>query len=456
MQSCDTFALTASRFYENKNLFAKDSDRPLGESQPLVYFPAATYETGRQLRCTHLTIPQVSSTYAVIGCQPYWIWGFEMGLNECGLVIGNEAQGSRCAPEKEEGLLGMDLIRLALERAANARDAITVITSLLEQYGQNANASMLFDRRYESSYILMDRNELWLLETAGRQWVAKQVNDYTAISNCYSIGTDYDLCSADMEKTVRENRWLAPDEPINFAKAYTLPASRQGHSTPRWRRLCQLIEAGQGPLTVENVKAILRDHFDGEIIQPRFGGCYGMFVSICMHAMTWDVAQTTASLIYRWHDQLGPVMLYAPSLPCCSVYLPVYWTGSLPEAISMGGSTYNPDALWWRAERLAMAISIDEDKFGPQARTALRQLEDRLALEAAEVEEKACRLLDSGDQDGAYACLNELTCSAVERLMALTQTLADEICAAVAKSGGLYGPRKEFLEDYCKRTNLPL
>lgn len=38
-----------------------------------------------------------------------------MGVNECGLIIGNEAEGSRCEGEKEEGLLGMDLLRLALE-----------------------------------------------------------------------------------------------------------------------------------------------------------------------------------------------------------------------------------------------------------------------------------------------------------------------------------------------------
>ena len=41
----------------------------------------------------------------------------------------------------------MDLLRLGLERGATAREAMEVITALLEEYGQNANASRLYDKR---------------------------------------------------------------------------------------------------------------------------------------------------------------------------------------------------------------------------------------------------------------------------------------------------------------------
>lgn len=456
MLSCDTFALTASHFEKTQNFFAKNSDRPLGESQPIVFFPHAEHNPGAFLQCTHLRIPQVGKTYAVMGCQPYWIWGFEMGLNECGLVIGNEAQGSRCAPEQADGLLGMDLLRLGLERAATAREAICVITDLLAQYGQNANASMLFDRRYESSYILSDPREVWLLETAGREWVAKKIRNYVAISNCYSIGTDYDLCSKNMESLARENRWLAPDESMDFAKAYTIPAPRQGYSVPRWRRLRKLIGSAEVPLSVNMVKAILRDHFEGELTEPRFGCCYGTFNTICMHSMTWDAGQTTASLLCHWDDVLGPICLYAPSLPCCSVYLPVYWTGTLPQSMTVGGETYRKDSLWWQTERLAMAISIDEARFRADAVQALSALEVQLQQMAAETQAKATALIRSGDRAGGHALLTQLTQLAADRLMDLVCALADNICKTVADAGGLYGPRKEFLEAYCKRTNLPL
>ena len=451
MNSCDTFALTAAAFAGGRNMLCKNSDRPLGESQPLQFYPRRTYGEGQMLRCTHLTIPQTQIAWAVLGCQPYWIWGFEMGVNEWGLSIGNEAQGSRCAAETEEGLLGMDLLRLALERAQTAREAITVITALLERYGQNANASMLFDRRYENSFLLVDPQEVWLLETAGRQWVAKRVQDRAAISNCYTIGTDHDLCSENMEQNARMHRWLAPDEPMDFAKAYTAPAVRQSASNPRHRRLEKRIHA-QKQLSEEACKAILRDHFDGELIEPRFGACYGMFVSICMHAMTWDASQTTCALLARWDAHLGVVARYAPSIPCCSVFLPVYMTGQLPACMTLGGAVYDERSLWWRCERLAMAISVDEERFGEYAREALRRLETELSRRTEETERKAAGL----EETERCALLAQLTEDAAQALFSLAGTLAEDICSRIAALDGLYGVRKEFLEDYCQRVKMPL
>ena len=456
MLSCDTIALGRKTYAGGENLFAKNSDRPLGEAQPLVYIPGRSYPAGEQLRCTHLTIPQAEHTYSVLGAKPYWIWGFEMGVNEKGLAIGNEAQGSRCPKETEEGLLGMDLLRLALERSTTAREAIDVIAGLLEQYGQNANANMLYDRRYENSYMLVDRQEIWLMETAGREWAAKRIQDWAAISNCYTIGTDYDLCSDGMEAYARERRWLSPEEPVDFAKAYTDPAPRQTHSVPRWRRLCRLIGCHNTPLDLDAVKAIFRDHFDGEILEPRYGACGGGFITICMHAMTWDASQTAASLLCTYQEELGIVCRYAPSIPCCSVYLPLYWTGWLPEAMSDGGERYSESSLWWVMERLAMAISVDEDRYGDRVRKSLRELEAAIAREAAAAEETAVSLMRAGKTEEALSLLNAVMAASVEKTMTLADGLAMEIGKEVSACGGAYGPRKEFLEAYSQRVAMPL
>ena len=105
MFSCDTMVVCAPYSRYGQNTFAKNSDRPTGEPQPLCFYPAREYAKGEVLRLTHLTIPQVERTYAVIGSRPYWIWGFEMGYTEKGLVIGNEAEGSRLPADAENGIV---------------------------------------------------------------------------------------------------------------------------------------------------------------------------------------------------------------------------------------------------------------------------------------------------------------------------------------------------------------
>jgi secernin len=71
------------------------------------------------------------------------MWGAEMGSNEHDVVIGNEAifsiETDRLKAKEliEPGLLGMDLVRLGLERAESALQALDIITDLLEKHGQS-------------------------------------------------------------------------------------------------------------------------------------------------------------------------------------------------------------------------------------------------------------------------------------------------------------------------------
>ena len=64
-------------------------------------------------QCTYIEIPQAPKTLAVILSKPAWMWGAEIGANEAGVCIGNEAVRTQLTQEddKTERLLGMDLVR---------------------------------------------------------------------------------------------------------------------------------------------------------------------------------------------------------------------------------------------------------------------------------------------------------------------------------------------------------
>src|SRR5206468_10622834 len=136
-------------------LFAKNSDRPPRECQRLVQLPAARHPSGSRVRCQYVDIPQAPATAAVLGSQPYWLWGFEHGINEHRVAIGNQTVFARESLGKT-GLLGMDLVRLGLERARSADEALEVLTDLLVAHGQGGSGHAHVDWPYHNAFLIAD------------------------------------------------------------------------------------------------------------------------------------------------------------------------------------------------------------------------------------------------------------------------------------------------------------
>ena len=194
---CDTWVALPDTTLSHQTIFGKNSDRPVFDCQPLVLYPAQTWPAGSRVQLEYVNLPQVDFTYASLGSSPYWCWGYEEGINEHGVVIGNEAiftktfkeaaglyrQGS----EPELGILGMDLIRLALERSQTAAQAVEVMGALIEEYGQFGSGVPTKSHPeggYDNSFIIADPHEAWVLEAVGRRWAARRYTlTYTSISN---------------------------------------------------------------------------------------------------------------------------------------------------------------------------------------------------------------------------------------------------------------------------------
>lgn len=85
---CDTVGKILSPNYA---LFGKNSDRAVNEPQVVEFYPAKDYKDNEKVKCTYIVIDQVPHTNAIVLSRPSWIWGGEIGVNEFGVCIGNEA-----------------------------------------------------------------------------------------------------------------------------------------------------------------------------------------------------------------------------------------------------------------------------------------------------------------------------------------------------------------------------
>ena len=101
---CDTFVSIIPDKKGNSVIFGKNSDREPNEAQVLEYCPGQTYSLKDKVNCTYLSIPQVKETYSVLISRPFWMWGAEMGANEKGVVIGNEAVFTKLPTKLTAGL----------------------------------------------------------------------------------------------------------------------------------------------------------------------------------------------------------------------------------------------------------------------------------------------------------------------------------------------------------------
>jgi secernin len=352
---CDTIVAVPPATRDGAVWFGKNSDREPGEAQLVEHLPSARYSAPLTLRCTHAEIPQATRTFEVVISRPFWMWGAEMGANERGVVIGNEAVFTRL-PVASAGLTGMDLLRLALERASSAREALDLITHLIARHGQGGACGYRHKNfRYHNSFIIADAGEAWVLETAGPFWAAQKARGVRTISNVLTIGREFDLISDGAFEHARKQGWCRAANDFDFARCYGEPRYRRlsGGDVRRactLRRLTQSLQSGG--VGRDDFFAALRDHNGA-----RPAGGWRMTMP-CAHASWWPTrqsGQTTGSMVSRLDARRSVHYLTGTSSPCLSVFKPVVTGEGLAHAGPPAGAGYDAESLFWRHERLHRA-----------------------------------------------------------------------------------------------------
>lgn len=318
---CDTMGKLLSN---GTALFGKNSDRSPNEPQILYYYPAATHSE-KTVMTTYIEVEQVPETKAIVLSRPSWLWGGEMGVNECGVCIGNEAVFTKGKYGKT-GLTGMDMLRLALERSENAKAAVNCLIQLLERYGQGGNCGYDHNFYYDNGFLVMDGKEMYVLETSGKEWVYKKTS-CAAISNRLSIGTEGEVYSS---------------TPCNFAKKHTEPVYSFFSQSANRRSMCS--SAIDKATCINDIFAALRQH-----THEKDSLCTASVGSPCMHYGGLVGDHTTQSLVVEWNEY-GEMTLWTTgrSMPCASLFKPFSFGSTVPPVFKANDKMAS--SYWLEAE----------------------------------------------------------------------------------------------------------
>ena len=247
-------------------------------------------------------IPEVSHTYATIG-----------NMNEHGLTIAESTWGGR--PELEgSGLIDYgSLIYITLQRAKTAREAIKVMTDLVNEYGYGSEGE---------SFSIADPEEVWVMELIGKGqkdkgavWVARRVPDGYISGHAnharihkFPLHDAETIYSPDVIEFARQQGYFSgKDEDFDFSRAYAVTdaGALRGCDARVWSYFNRFAEGGvddylpwilEGKgepmplwfkagrkLSADDLKWMMRDHFEDTPLD-----------------MTKDIGAGPFDVPYRW------------------------------------------------------------------------------------------------------------------------------------------------------------
>jgi len=335
----------------------------------------------------HVTLP--AQTYGVVNL-----------MNEKQVTIAETTTGGREELINPDGLLHYwTLMRLVLQRAATAREAVQIMGDLVAEYGYRSSGE---------SFYIGDPHEAWIVEMVGpgpggqgAHWVALRVPDgyVCAHANLGRIDSfdrrDKDNClsSKGMEKFAEKNGWYDPatDGAFSWRKAFhpTTAQNLRYTATRVWSlyRRCAPSQdwpldfhrgvVGAEPLplwikpeqklSVADIFELMRDHYEGtplDMTQGVDAGPYGsphrwrpMGFVVDDEQYTWErtvsTQQTGFSMVTQsraWlPDAVGGLTWYGVDDTAFTCYVPLYCgINEVPPSFATGSlRQFDWDSAWW-------------------------------------------------------------------------------------------------------------
>lgn len=318
------------------SFFGKNSDRHPAEPQTFCIVPRRP--ASEQSILGGKPFPVSDAGFGFVLSKPSWMAGGEMGMNEKGVAIGNEAVFSRFKPAKD-GVLGMDILRAALGTSASAKEAVDFIGAFVEKFDQGGNGSFHGSLYYDNSFIISDSKSAYILETAGRRWAWRAISGHDSISNAYCIEEDYKRLDTQTRKEISpvNERAACSDEADpgrkgekesfkahvenRFYLSFTKGEERRALSLSLLSGLASKAKKSAVAPTVLDFFGVLRSHGDYNPHHPM----KKHMESLCIHAGGLPPpTATTASFVVEYREADSAIIWFSgSSYPCISLFKPM-------------------------------------------------------------------------------------------------------------------------------------
>lgn len=409
---------------------------------------AADYSKGETISFTNRAgvkgeIPQANHTYKLLGFH----------MNEHQLAIGETTfTGREDLWNQEHFLEYWHLMKLALERAKTAREAVKVMTSLAETYGYGSEGE---------SFSIVGKKEAWILEMIGTGkgnhgaiWVARKIPDgmVSAHANKARIGEfpldDPDNClySNNVIKFAVENGYYNPDsgDPFRFNEVYcpSTPANLRYCSTRVWsifRRAAPSLNlspdyhrgvqnAKRYPLwikpdekiDIKDMMNLVRDHYeetDFDMTKGYSAGPFGnpnknrpLVWEVDSVKCSWERPISTYNSAFTFiaqvrpymKDETGGLVWFGVDDSYVTCYVPLQNSITrIPQAFRTGDiKKFSWKSAWWVFNFVGNYVNLRYQDMIQDVQRVQDSIENAYINEQASVDKKATALLDKNKTDG--------------------------------------------------------
>ena len=441
----------------------------------LQHFPAGTHKKGEMrdvvdwdTHVYHGQIPEAPVTYTVNG-----------NINEYQVTIGETTCGGREEMIDPQGIIDYgSLIHIALQRSKTAREAIKVMTTLAQTYGDCSSGE---------SFTICDPNEAWIMEMLGKGpgskgvvWVAQRIPD-NAISghaNQSRIGKfnmkdkKNVMYSKDVIKFARDKGWFTgKDADFSWKMVYSAPdfAGRRICDARVWAFFNRFVKgmdrylpwalgkdknAEDMPLwvipdkklSVQDLEAAMRDHYEGTpmaLDSTDIGGgvwqmpyrptplYYEVNGKKYFNERPTSTQQTGFSYVSQMRSwlprQIGGVLWFGNDDGNMVAYTPIYCGNTVPpECYDTPGAdavTFSMKNAYWVCNWVSNMVYPRYSLMFPSLKAVRDSLDQSYFAQQAEVEARAVELCKTSEEE-AVKYLNTYSNTKAQQMLERWKELA--------------------------------